>query len=292
MFRNVLKNLAGGFLMGSADIVPGVSGGTIALVLGIYERLVESIKEASSGLGRLVRGDSEGFKAHLARVEWLFLISLVAGILTAVALLSALLTRQLDERPVILASAFFGLVVGSVVIATRLIRVPHWFHLVVAVSVGGLLFILLGLGETAGSTDPGLLAFLGAGALAICAMILPGISGSLLLVLIGMYGAVIGAVNERHLGRLGVFMAGAIIGLALFSQLLHWSLRHHHDVVLAGLIGLMAGSLRILWPWPDGVDSPVLGAPAADWGKAVVASVVGVAVVVVVSKLGEAKATG
>src|SRR5690606_9801801 len=109
-----------------------------------------------------------------------------------------------------------------------------------------LLFVLLGLGEESVVADPSLLAFLGSGALAICAMILPGISGSLILLLIGMYAAVLQAVNDRDLLAVGVFLVGAIVGLAVFSQVLHWALRRHHDLILGGLIGLMAGSLRVV----------------------------------------------
>lgn len=272
--------------MGTADLVPGVSGGTIALILGIYERLVASIREGSSALGSLLKADGKTFKDHLGRVEWAFLIPLLAGILLAVVLLAAFLERQLEENAVIVSAAFFGLVVGSVVVAWGLVKAPRPEHAAIALVVGAGLFIALGLGEGGDATDPGFLAFLGAGALAICAMILPGISGSLILVLIGMYAAVLEAVNDRDFASVGVFALGAIIGLALFSQVLHWALEHYHDRVLAALIGLMAGSLRILWPWPDGVESADLGAIGDDWKSALIAALVGVAAVVVITRLG------
>lgn len=272
--------------MGTADLVPGVSGGTIALILGIYERLVASIREGSSALGSLLKADGKAFKDHLGRVEWAFLIPLLAGILLAVVLLAAFLERQLEENAVIVSAAFFGLVVGSVVVAWGLVKAPRPEHAAIALVVGAGLFIALGLGEGGDATDPGFLAFLGAGALAICAMILPGISGSLILVLIGMYAAVLEAVNDRDFASVGVFALGAIIGLALFSQVLHWALEHYHDRVLAALIGLMAGSLRILWPWPDGVESADLGAIGDDWKSALIAALVGVAAVVVITRLG------
>jgi putative membrane protein len=120
-------------------------------------------------------------------------------------------------------------------------------------------------------------------------MILPGISGSLILVLVGMYSHVLGAVNQRDLTAVGVFVLGAIVGLALFSQILHWALRNHHDTVLAALIGLMAGSLRVLWPWPDGVDSPGLDAPGGDLPQVVVAAVVGVVSVFIIARLAATK---
>ncbi|MEE8492086.1 MAG: DUF368 domain-containing protein, partial [Acidimicrobiia bacterium] len=162
-------------------------------------------------------------------------------------------------------------------------------HFVLATVVGVVLFVILGLGGTSEAIDPGLIAFFGAGALAICAMILPGLSGSLLLILVGMYGAVLAAVNDRDLQSVAVFGLGAIIGLALFSQILHWALEHHHDFLLAGLVGLMAGSLRILWPWPDGVGSATITAPGDDWGVALLASVVGLSAVFLISRIGDAR---
>jgi putative membrane protein len=286
VIRNIPRSILGGFLMGTADLVPGVSGGTIALVLGIYERLVASIREASLALGALLRADMEGFRAHLARVEWPFVLALLSGILLAVILLSSFLESQLDRRPTILAAAFFGLVVGSAWVAWRLLKSHTGGHYLVAGLVGIAFFAILGGGGSANASDPGVPAFFGAGVLAICAMILPGISGSLILVLIGMYGSVLGAVNGRDLTSIGVFVAGAVIGLALFSQLLHWALENHHDVVLAGLVGLMLGSLRILWPWPDGVAGGALGYPSDDWVAALVATAVGLAAVFLISNLG------
>ncbi len=118
-------------------------------------------------------------------------------------------------------------------------------------------------------------------------MILPGISGSLILLLIGMYAAVLDAVDQRELAVIAVFAAGAVVGLGFFSQILHWALRRHHDVILAGLVGLMGGSLRVLWPWPDGVESTALGAPGDDVFGVAVAAVVGFVAVFLVSRLAE-----
>lgn len=271
--------------MGAADLVPGVSGGTIALVIGIYERLVSSIREGSSALASLIRGRPPLFIEHLKRVEWGFLIPLLAGILAAVISLASVLEHQLETNPTIMAGGFFGLVVGSVLIAWGLIRSPATRHVLIAIAVAVVLFVLLGLGEDATVANPGLILFFGAGALAICAMILPGISGSLILLLIGMYSAVLEAVNDRDLASVGVFVLGAIVGLAVFSQILHWALRSHHDNVLAALVGLMAGSLRVLWPWPGGVDSSALGLPEGDLVSVVIAALVGFGFVFLISRL-------
>ena len=273
--------------MGTADLVPGVSGGTIALVLGIYERLVSSIREGSSALGRLIRFDLEGTRAHLRQVEWTFLLPLLGGIVLAVALLASFLQHQLDERPTVLAGLFLGLVVGSVVVAWKLNKKPAMRHAAIGVVIGSLLFLLLGFGEANIASDPSYLAFFGAGALAICAMILPGISGSLILLMLGMYAPVLSAVSDRDFATIAVVGLGAVIGLALFSQVLNWALKTYHDLVLAALVGLMAGSTRVLWPWPDGVFSVELGIPADDWLVVTFAAILGAVIVYLISRLAD-----
>ena len=286
MLRQVLRSTVGGFFMGTADLVPGVSGGTIALVLGIYQQLVASIRQGSSALGSMIKADFAGFKRHSSKVEWRFLLPLLTGILLAVVLLASFLERQLEERPVVIAGLFLGLVLGSIAIAWRLLRKATWRHVVIAAIVGLGLFVALGFGEGQVRGDPSALAFFGAGVLAICAMILPGISGSLILLMLGMYAPVLAAVTDREFGTIIVFALGAVIGLALFSQLLYWLLEHHHDNVLAVLIGLMAGSARILWPWPDGVGSAEIGAPGDDWLSVVVAMAIGAVAVSLIGRLG------
>lgn len=281
----MVRTIAGGFFMGAADLVPGVSGGTIALVLGIYERLVESIREGSSALGAAIKTDFRSSAEHLRRVEWGFLVPLLSGIALAVVLLASVIEHQLEERPVLIAGVFLGLVAASVVIAWRKIHHPGRSHWVITALVGVTLFAILGLGEGEAGTSPTALALLGSGALAICAMILPGISGSLILLMIGMYGHVLGAVTGFEFGLIAVFVLGAIVGLAAFSQVLHWALQRHHDNMMAALVGLMAGSTRILWPWPDGVSSPDLGAPGEGLGSVLWAAAVGVLAVWLISRL-------
>lgn len=271
--------------MGSADVVPGVSGGTIALVLGIYERLISSIRSGSSALGSMIKGDFAGMRRSLGEVEWAFLITLLVGILTAVLTLARLIGTLLDEQPVVLSAFFFGLVVGSVVIAYEMIRTHSPRLTMIIVGVGLALFWLLGLGSVEETGDLSLAAFFASGALAICAMILPGISGSLILVLIGTFDSVLAAVNDRDFAAVAVFGLGAIIGLALFSQILYRALKRAHDLVLAVLIGLMAGSLRILWPWPDGVTGSALGAPDTQLLQSLLAAVLGISFVLVISRL-------
>lgn len=285
--------------MGAADIVPGVSGGTIALVFGIYERLLGNVRTGARALGSLAKGDITGFRQRLGQVEWSFLIPLGVGLAAAVVALSSLIEGLLQDRPEEMAGLFFGLVMGSIVVAWRLLHARKASDVVVMLVVGAITFFLLGF-QSGPVSDPSSLAFFGAGSVAICAMILPGISGSFLLLMMGMYAALLGAVHDRDIVTLAVFMAGAVLGLALFSTVLGWLLDHYHDLVLAGLIGLMVGSFRVLWPWPNGVGliSDVAGEsvpgtglelPAGDqWLLPTVLGLVAFVVVVGISRLAPA----
>jgi putative membrane protein len=293
MLRSVLLSAIRGFVMGAADIVPGVSGGTIALIFGIYERLIASIRAGSSALGHLLKADISGFKKWMGRVDWLFIVPLGVGILSAVVALAHILQRLLAEQAVIMSALFMGLVAGSIVVAWAMLKTRESRHIWIAAGVGFIVFIALGLRggtteDTVGQlTDPELWAFFLAGALAISAMILPGISGSFILVLLGMYGPLLAAVTSREFLTLIVFVVGAVVGLALFSQVLHKALTLHHDPVIAALVGLMAGSLRVLWPWPDGVDSTAIGAPDSDVLIATLIAVSAFIVVIVVSRFAQ-----
>ena len=278
-----LLNLIRGFLMGSADIVPGVSGGTVALVLGIYERLVRSIRTGAGALGALLRGRLTDARSHLRDVDWRFLLVLLTGILIALVSLAALIERLLEDHPVPTAAVFFGLVAGSILIAWRLIRAHDALRYAVMAAAAVAAFLLLGLrGDEI--TPPAYWVFFVAGSVAIVAMILPGISGSCILLMIGMYGPVLAAVNDRDLAVLAVLAFGAVLGLAAFSTLLDRLLQDHHDTVMAALIGLMAGSLRVLWPWPDGTDTARLAIPhSGEWLWPLLLALAGFAVVLIIS---------
>lgn len=251
--------------MGSADVVPGVSGGTVALVLGIYERLVATIHHCASAAGHLLQADLRGVRERLRQVEWAFILPLLGGIAVAFVTLARVIEVLLEDHPVELAAVFFGLVAASGWVALGYLKEPDARLIPVALVSAVITFLVLGLrGDDV--TDPSLLVVFGAGALAICAMILPGISGSFILLMIGLYEYMIGALNDRDLLVAGVFILGAAIGLALFSSVLDRLLRDHHDIVLAAMIGLMVGSLRVLWPWPDGTESAAIEAPlSGEW---------------------------
>jgi putative membrane protein len=255
--------VARGFLMGSADLVPGVSGGTVALVTGIYEELIDTVRLAASAAAHLARLDVRGMRQRLREIRWGFIVPLGAGILLAVVALARLLGHLLDEYPVRMAALFFGLVAGSVVIALPRVRSWDGGRAAAMVITGIAAFFVLGLrGSAVG--DPPFWAFFLAGAVAICAMILPGVSGSFLLLMLGMYDAVLDTVNDRQLGLLLVFLVGCGLGLMAFSNVLHWALERAHDLVMAALIGLMIGSLRVLWPWPEGTEGTSMTWPEDD----------------------------
>lgn len=282
-----VKQIPRGFAMGTADIVPGVSGGTVALVLGIYEQLICNVHDGAHAVRQLLRGDVAGFRAGLRKIEWVWLVSLLGGILLAVLVLASVLEHLLDEQPRRMAGLFFGLILGSVIIAWRLVKCVNAEGLVMMAVTGVALFLLLGLRtDTAVSDDAAevvtkpIWVFFLVGAIAICAMILPGISGSFLLVMMGMYTEVLGAVNDRDLLALGVFALGCAVGLGLFSTLLAWLLENHHDRVMAVMIGLMLGSLRVLWPWPGGTATTTLAAPRDDVVVPVLLALLGFAVVI------------
>ena len=241
-----------GVLMGAADVVPGVSGGTVALVLGTYQRLVDAIRKTAKTLVPLAKGDLGGFWAALKSLDFIFLIPLGIGIVLAVGSLAGPIETQLHDNPEEMAGLFFGLVAASMVVALRLIEQPTLTHYQLMAAVGAVVFILLGF-QSGPVQDPSAAVLVGTGALAVCAMILPGISGSFILLMIGMYSAVIGAVNDRDFVDILFVALGAAIGLAVFSSALGWIMDRHKDLVTAAMIGLMLGSLRVLWPWPNGV---------------------------------------
>ncbi|NNF65162.1 MAG: DUF368 domain-containing protein [Acidimicrobiia bacterium] len=275
-------NVLRGFLMGAADLVPGVSGGTVALVLGIYRRLISSVRSGAHVLGALVRFDLDKAKSAWQEIDWPFILTLVAGIGLAILTLSSLIRYLRVNYPVETAAVFFGLVAASIVVAWRLVANRDTVRISIIVGVAVVAFLVLGL-RSGPVGDPAAWMFFAAGAVAICAMILPGISGAFILLMLGMYDATIDAIHERNMVIVVVFAVGATIGLALFAPLLDRLLNRYHDSVIASLIGLMAGSLRVLWPWPDGTETTSLALPSGQWLLPIVLAVVGAGVVLVVA---------
>jgi putative membrane protein len=240
-----------GFCMGASDVVPGVSGGTMALILGIYEDLIDAIKSFDLPSVRLLlRGE---IKAFLNHVSYRFLLAVGAGIFLAVFSLAKALSWLLQHQPVLLWSFFFGLILASIIVVGH--RVKHWCPSRWTSLVGGALgaYFIVGLVPVSTPEAPWFL-FL-SGAIAICAMILPGISGSFILVLLGKYEFALQAVNHRDVLSLSILAIGAATGIVLFSRLLGWLLDKWHDLTVSLLAGLMLGSLRKIWPWKETLET-------------------------------------
>ena len=234
-----------GMGMGSADIVPGVSGGSIALVTKIYEKLLESINSFDlDALKLLAKFDLIGFWKH---VNASFLLPLFLGILTSIFSFSKAITFFIDNYPIPLWSFFCGLILISAIIILRDIR--RWTIFAVILFPVGIVFAYF-ITELPMLSLPNNLWFTFiAGAIAICAMILPGISGSFLLLILGKYEYVLMAVNNRDVLILVVFALGCITGLLLFSRVISWFLKNYHGVTLSFLSGFMIGSINKIWPW-------------------------------------------
>ncbi len=243
----VLKGMG----MGAADVVPGVSGGTIAFISGIYEELVHSIRSIDLVSARkLLR---EGLPSFWKAVNGNFLASVVAGILISVLSLARILEYLLQNHPVLIWSFFFGLIVGSAIFVAKSIQ--PWNLATIAGLLCGIAAAIIITGVTpARTTEAGWFVFI-SGALAICAMILPGISGSFILLLLGEYRFILNALNEGRIGVLALLLAGALTGIVSFSHLLSWLLRKFHNITFAVLSGFMIGSLNKIWPWKLTIES-------------------------------------
>jgi len=245
--RGFLGLVAQGFLIGTVDAVPGVSGGTVALLLGLYEELIQAIRSVADlrVLRSLLKPREWGnLWLHL---PWRFLMAVALGILSGAFTLAHGLEWALESYPQVIWALFFGFVLASTVIVSR--RIQRWkpYYVGLFLVGAGLAFGLAG--AVALATPKAGWAFFLSGFAAICAMILPGVSGALVLVLLGKYQDVLTAVTNLQVVPLAMFGLGAVLGLSLMARLLTRLLRRYHDATLAFLCGLMAGSLRRLWPW-------------------------------------------
>lgn len=253
-------HFAQGLLMGGADVIPGVSGGTMALIVGIYERLLHAVSAVFSAVAAVPRGDLAGARRSFAEVEWRFILPLGAGILTAIVAGSRVILPLMERYPEEARGLFFGLVAASVAIPWMRIQRPRALEYALVPVAAILAFVLVGLPPTE-VRDPSMPRVFVSASVAICAMILPGVSGSFLLAVLGMYTVTLAALRDFDLVYIIVFAGGAAVGLGVFSKLLSWLLERRHDVTMAALVGLMAGSLRALWPWQE--DDRTLHLPGA-----------------------------
>jgi len=245
--RNYLLLILRGCAMGAADVVPGVSGGTIAFITGIYEELIDSIKNIDlQALKLLFRLQ---WTAFWKKINGSFLLAVVTGIAISIFSLAKLMTWLLDHHPIYIWSFFFGLIIASSVLVSKEIR--KWNPAAILSLLAGAAAAFGITTMTPASTPDAWWFIVLAGAIAICAMILPGISGAFILLLLGKYTFILGAVSGLNIGVLLLFAAGAVAGIISFSHLLSWLLKNHHTVTVAVLTGFMIGSLNKVWPWKE-----------------------------------------
>ena len=278
--------------MGVAEVIPGVSGGTLALIVGVYQTLLDAIADAVLAVRQLVglageKASPKKFTATIRSLPWTLLIPLGIGMVVALILGARIIEPLLDEQPIAMNALFFGLViVGTYVPAHMVLRVGGWspLYVLIALISAVVLFFLTGL-PAADAADPSLIMVFFSAAVAICALVLPGVSGSFLLLTLGMYDTTISALNDRNFVYIGVFALGAILGLAVFVSILRWLLEHKARITLVIITGLMIGSLRALWPWQG--ENRELLAPGEQLGLAIgmfVAGAVFVAVLLLVER--------
>ncbi|MGO1383231.1 MAG: DUF368 domain-containing protein [Arachnia sp.] len=271
-----------GVLMGLAELVPGVSGGTIALITGVYVRIIDSANHVVTAARRLVTGPDRlrSFRAEFARAEWTLIVPLLLGMGTAVVSMAGIMHQFVKDQSELARGLFLGMVAVSIAVPLLLVdrrelRSPRSRARAAALflTFAILTFILTSQGGSAQLEDPSKPFVFAAAAVAICALVLPGVSGSFLLLVVGLYGPTTLAAAELDLGYLAVFAAGAVLGLGVFVKGLQWLLHNHHTLTMVSMAALMLGSLRALWPW-QAADGAVL-APGDDWPGVLLLLVVG-----------------
>ena len=237
-----------GMAMGAADVVPGVSGGTIAFISGIYEELLGSISNVNLRL--LTTLKKEGIKAAWKQLNGNFLLALFTGVFISILSLAKILKYLLANEPILLWSFFFGLVLASIIYIAK--QITKWNLLAIVITILGatLAYYITTLNPLVSENSSPLFLFI-SGAIAICAMILPGISGSFILVLLGAYKPVLTALDDRDIKTILIFMGGALVGILSFSKILKWLFEHHKNYTLAALTGFIIGSLNKIWPWKE-----------------------------------------
>tara|TARA_R110001583_G_scaffold195352_1_gene372116 strand:+ start:3377 stop:4309 length:933 start_codon:yes stop_codon:yes gene_type:complete len=235
-----------GIAMGAADVVPGVSGGTIAFISGIYEELLTSISAVNLSTFKLLK--SKGLSAAWNAINGNFLVALLLGIFISIISLSKLISFLLENEPILVWSFFFGLVLASILYIGK--QISRWKVLTVLLLLIAAIFAyyITTLEPLVSENSSPLFLFL-AGALAICAMILPGISGAFILVLLGAYKPVLDAIHNKDFKLLVILASGAVVGLLTFSRVLKWLFDHYRNFTLAVLTGFIIGSLNKIWPW-------------------------------------------
>ncbi|QZY28869.1 DUF368 domain-containing protein [Nocardioides coralli] len=283
-------DLVRGFLIGMAELVPGVSGGTVALVTGVYEQLIDSASHVLSAVRRLVTGPdrARAVGVEIRRTDWWLILPVLVGMATAVLTMAGVMSGFVTDHPEHARGLFLGLVAASVAVPIRMLPAAHrpaWFDVAVLVAAAVAAFVLTSFAAGGVVAEPAPVVVFAAAAVAICALVVPGVSGSFFLLAVGLYTPTLDAVHERDLGYMAVFALGAITGLALFVRLLHHLLHQHRRTTLLAMAGLMVGSLRALWPWQssgeDGHGPGALLVPTAPVAGPVLLALLGAVVVTV-----------
>jgi len=277
----VLGDLLRGLLIGVVETVPGVSGGTVALVVGIYTRLIDSASHVVSALRRLVTGPDRGRQAarHLRQVDWKLIVPVFVGMATAVFTVAGPMADAVDRYPELTRAVFCGMVLASISIPLRMagIRGVRWHHVLAGLAAAAVTFWLVSIPPTSIAPTPVVLVI--AAAVAVSALLLPGLSGSFLLLTFGLYEPTLRAVSERDFGYLGLFSLGLLLGVVSIVKGLEWLLHHKRRITLIVLTGVMFGAIRPLWPWQT--ETRELEAPGSDWLLALALGVAGFAFVAV-----------
>jgi putative membrane protein len=240
-----------GLAMGAADIVPGVSGGTIAFITGIYDRLLGAINSINFSVLKTLK--NEGLGAAWKQIDGVFLLALFLGMVTSIVLLSAPITYLLQNHPVLIWSFFFGLVLASIWLVGKQIKSYNISNTILFLAGAILAYWITTLDVLQGSDN--LIYIFFSATIAICAMILPGVSGAFILLVLGVYQIVINAIHDRDIKMLAVFGLGCAVGLLSFSRLLKWLLNNKRTQTLAVLTGFLLGSLNKIWPWKNKMGS-------------------------------------
>ena len=252
-----------GLAMGAADAVPGVSGGTIAFISGIYEELIATISNVNIALFKTLF--TKGFKSFWEQLNGNFIFALLSGIIISFISFMRLAKYLLEYHPILIWSFFFGLIVASIYFVGK--QITRWnLTTVITLIIGAVIAFYISQLPSLENNENTSFLFL-AGAIAICAMILPGISGSFILIILGAYKTLSNAIHDFDIKKLLIFVSGAIVGLLSFSHVLKWLFKHYHNITLALLTGFIFGSLNKVWPWKNtltwhtnskGVKSPLL----------------------------------
>lgn len=241
-----------GIAMGAADVVPGVSGGTIAFISGIYEELLTSISNINLSLIKILKKD--GFSVAWNQLNGNFLLTLFSGIFISVLSLAKAIKWLLEHKPVLLWAFFFGLVLASIIYIGKQIKKWNIISVFLMIGAAFLAYYITTINPLVSENSSSLFLFL-AGAIAICAMILPGVSGAFILVLLGAYKPILSAVDERDFKTILIVGLGAMVGLLSFSKILKWLFKNYETYTLATLTGFIIGSLNKIWPWKKTIST-------------------------------------